>query len=45
MKNVLITGGSRGIGKACVYEFSNNGYRVFLNYNNRKTLSKEVIRE
>ena len=33
MKNVLITGGSRGIGKACVYEFSNNGYRVFLNYN------------
>ena len=29
MKNVLITGGSRGIGKKCVYEFSNAGYRVF----------------
>jgi NAD(P)-dependent dehydrogenase (short-subunit alcohol dehydrogenase family) len=28
MKNILITGGSRGIGKACVYEFSNNGYDV-----------------
>lgn len=38
MKNVLITGGSRGIGKACVYEFLNNGYRVFLN------ITKAVMR-
>ena len=40
MKNVLITGGSRGIGKACVYEFSNNGYRVFLNYNKSSEAEK-----
>ena len=32
MRNVLITGASRGIGKELVYEFSKNGDRVFLNY-------------
>lgn len=32
MKNVLITGGSRGIGAECVKKFSSEGYRVFLNY-------------
>lgn len=36
MKNVLITGASRGIGKEIAEEFSKNGYRVFLNYNNSK---------
>ena len=45
MKNVLITGASRGIGKAISEEFSRNGYRVFLNYNKsekeaQKTASK-----
>ena len=33
MENVLITGGSRGIGKSCVYEFVKKGYRVFFTYN------------
>lgn len=32
MKNVLITGGSRGIGEACVRVFSDNGWRVFFTY-------------
>ena len=32
MKNVLITGGSRGIGAECVKAFSQNGYRVFFTY-------------
>lgn len=32
MKNVLITGGTRGIGKALVKTFSVAGYRVILNY-------------
>lgn len=34
MKKVLITGGSRGIGKECVREFKNNGYKVYFTYNN-----------
>ena len=32
MKNVLITGGSRGIGAAAVREFSKAGCRVFFTY-------------
>lgn len=45
MKNVLITGGSRGIGKRCVYEFSNAGYRVFLNYNNSQSDAEQISKE
>lgn len=45
MKNVLITGGSRGIGKACVYEFSKAGYRVFLNYNNSRSEAEKIKSE
>ncbi len=33
MKNVLITGASRGIGAECALTFADNGYRVFINYN------------
>ena len=32
MKNVLITGASRGIGKECAVIFAKEGYRVFINY-------------
>lgn len=45
MKNVLITGGSRGIGKACVYEFAKNGYRVFLNYNKSEDEALKICSE
>ncbi len=33
MKHVLITGGSRGIGAACVEAFSGRGYKVTFTYN------------
>lgn len=42
MKNVLITGGSRGIGEALVKEFSKNGYRVFFCYNKSEEKAKTI---
>ena len=45
MKNVLITGGSRGIGKECVYAFINEGYRVFLNYNKSDEEAEKIKNE
>ena len=33
-KNVLITGGSRGLGRACALKFAQLGYNVIINYNN-----------
>lgn len=40
MENVLITGGSRGIGAACVRLFARQGFRVFFTYNQSE---KEAI--
>lgn len=33
-KVVLVTGSSRGIGRATAIEFSSRGYNVIINYNN-----------
>lgn len=45
MKNVLITGGSRGIGRACVYAFADAGYNVFFTYNKSADSAKKVSEE
>lgn len=45
MKNALVTGGSRGIGKECVYELTKKGYRVFLNYNNSREEAERIEKE
>ena len=42
MKNVLITGGSRGIGRACVEKFTREGYTVSFIYNNSDASATEL---
>lgn len=42
MKNVLVTGGSRGIGRACVEKFLKEGFTVSFIYNNSKDEANEL---
>ena len=42
MKNVLITGGSRGIGRACVEKFAREGYAVSFIYNNSDSAAAQL---
>lgn len=42
MKTVLITGGSRGIGRACAELFSQNGYNVAFTYKNSENEAKSL---
>lgn len=45
MKKVLITGGSRGIGAACVRRFAREGYRVYFNYTKSYETAKILSEE
>ncbi len=42
MKSALITGASRGIGKAIAIDLAHSGYQVCLNYNSNKSKAEEL---
>ena len=42
MKTVIVTGGSRGIGKCMVENFAKDGYNVILNYNKSEKQAKQI---
>lgn len=41
--NVVVTGGSRGIGAGIVEKFAHNGYNVVINYNNSEEAAIELM--
>lgn len=43
--NVIVTGGTRGIGYACVRRFAKEGHRVAFVYRKNEALSKEIEKE
>lgn len=45
MKNVIITGASRGIGRACAIKFAEAGYGVLVNYLNSEKKADETVEE
>lgn len=44
-KVALVTGGSRGIGRACAIELANAGYDVVINYAGNETAANETVAE
>jgi len=42
MKNIIITGGSRGIGKCLVENLARDGYNVLLNYNKSEKQARKI---
>lgn len=45
MKRALVTGGTRGIGKAIVYDLVKNDYYVYFTYNNHNKGAEEILAE
>lgn len=45
MKTVIVTGGSRGIGKAIIEKFAREGYNVILNYNRSSESAQRIEKE
>lgn len=45
MKNIIVTGGSRGIGAAIVRKFAKEGNRIILNYNKSEVEAEKIKEE
>lgn len=43
-KTVIVTGGSRGIGRAIALDFAKSGANVVVNYNRNAEKAEEVVK-
>ena len=44
-KTLVISGGTRGIGKAIVYEFAKAGANIAFTYNSNEDIAKDIVKE
>jgi len=44
-KRILITGASKGIGRACAIKFAGDGADIIINYNNNRIDAEETLRQ
>ena len=44
-KTLVISGGTRGIGKAVVYEFAKNGVNIAFTYNSNEEMAQEQVKD
>ncbi len=44
-KTLVITGGTKGIGKACVYRFAKEGINIAFTYNSNAQIAEEIAKE
>ena len=44
-KTLVISGGTRGIGQAIVYEFANEGVNIAFTYNSNEALAIEQVKD
>ena len=44
VKTALVTGASRGIGRACAIALGKAGYKVGVNYNSNEAAAQEVVK-
>ena len=44
-KTLVISGGTKGIGKECVYKFASNGINVAFTYNSNQQFALDICKE
>ncbi len=44
-KTLVISGGTKGIGKQCVYKFASNGVNIAFTYNSNEEVAKDICKD
>ena len=44
-KTLVITGATKGIGKACAYKFAKEGINIAFTYNSNEEIAKDIAKD